>query len=42
MAGGKVDADTVEGSLHLQQGSAAAAWNLYVKVVSILVMCVHG
>jgi hypothetical protein len=42
MDGGKVGADTVEGVLHLQQGLAAAAWDLPVKVVSLLVLCMHG
>jgi hypothetical protein len=41
MDGGKVGADTVEGVLHLQQG-LAAAWDLPVKVVSLLVLCMHG
>jgi hypothetical protein len=42
MARGEVDADAVEGVLHLQQGSAAAAWDLPVKVVPLLILCVHG
>jgi hypothetical protein len=37
---GKVDADAVEGVLHLQQG-LVAAWDMPVKVVALLALCVH-
>jgi hypothetical protein len=34
--------DAVEGGLHPQQGSAAAAWDPPVKDVPLLSLCVHA
>jgi hypothetical protein len=42
MAEGELDADTVKGVLHLQQGSTAAAWDLPVKVAPLLILFVDG